>query len=416
MFCTKLGLAEVVRNAVAPLGETPGRQGIVVDFQLDEETQLFRDSVRKWVDAECPKAWCRELEQQEHQYPQTLWDKLSAAGFTGVGVAEEYGGLGGNIITQAVFTRELARNAAGLGWIWGITAFSGVNAILVHGSSEQKRQFLPLMAAGKLRTAMSFTEAGGGTDLLGGLKTTAHKSADGWILNGEKIWSTTADTADYLLLMARTNKDVRRRSDGVSLFFVPRNTPGIRTTASPKLGMRALSSCVVSLENAFVPDALLLGEADKAWQQTTRTLNGERIMNAAMCLGMIDGVLEDALAHMQQRRAFGKLIGEFQALQHYVADIAMWQIQSELMVMYTAWLESLGRPCGQEAAMCKTIVSEYACQAADLGISILGGMGYSAETDMQRYWRDARLLRIGPVSNEMARNMIAEGLGLPRSF
>ena len=94
----------------------------------------------------------------------------------------------------------------------------------------------------------------------------------------------------------------------------------------------------------------------------------------------------------------------------------MWQIQSELMVMYTAWLESLGRPCGQEAAMCKTIVSEYACKAADLGISILGGMGYSAETDMQRYWRDARLLRIGPVSNEMARNMIAEGLGLPRSF
>jgi acyl-CoA dehydrogenase len=119
---------------------------------------------------------------------------------------------------------------------------------------------------------------------------------------------------------------------------------------------------------------------------------------------------------MNQRRAFGKLIGEFQALQHYVAEIAMWRQQSELMLHYTAWLESCGKPCGQEAAMTKTLLSEYACQAADHGISILGGMGYSAETDMQRYWRDARLLRIGPVSNEMARNMIAEGLGLPRSF
>jgi alkylation response protein AidB-like acyl-CoA dehydrogenase len=119
---------------------------------------------------------------------------------------------------------------------------------------------------------------------------------------------------------------------------------------------------------------------------------------------------------MNQRRAFGKLIGEFQALQHYIADIAMWQKQSELMLHNTAWLQAHGRPCAMEAAMTKTAVSEFACQAADLGISILGGMGYSAETDMQRYWRDARLLRIGPVSNEMARNMIAESLGLPRSF
>jgi acyl-CoA dehydrogenase len=387
-----------------------------VNFQLDEENQLFRDSVRKWVDVECPKAWCRELERQEDHYPQALWDKLAAAGFSGVGVAEDYGGLGGSIITQALFARELARNAAGLAWIWGVTAFSGVNAILALGSDEQKRRFLPLMAAGKLRSAMSFTEAGGGTDLLGGMKTTAHRTAGGWTLRGEKIWSTTANTADYLLVMARSDKLAKRRSEGVSVFFVPRESPGIRTTPSPKLGMRALSSCVVTLDEVFVPNELLLGEAHKAWKATTRTLNGERIINAAMCLGMIDGVLEDALAHMQQRRAFGKLIGEFQALQHYVADIAMWQMQSQLLVTYTAWLESRRQPCGQEAAMCKTIVSEYACRAADLGISILGGMGYSAETDMQRYWRDARLLRLGPVSNEMARNMIAEGLGLPRSF
>ena len=387
-----------------------------MDLELDPETEMFRDSVRKWVDRECPKDWCRALERREHQYPQELWDKLTEGGYHGIGIAEEYGGLGGDIVIQSVFMREFARTAAGLAWIWGITAFSGASAIRLHGSQQQKRQFLPQMAQGRLKTAISFTEPGGGTDLLGGMKTSADKVAGGWVINGEKIWSTTADTADYLLLLARSDRNVAKRSQGVSLFFVPRDTQGVTVTPLDKLGMRALNSCSIRLDRVFVPDDLLLGEAGKAWKEVTQTLNAERIIESAMCLGMIDGVLEDAIAYMTQRRAFGRLIGEFQALQHYVADMAMWQKQSELMLRHTASLQSREKPCAMEAAMTKTLTSEYACQAADLGISILGGMGYSAETDMQRYWRDARLLRIGPVSNEMARNMIAEGLGLPRSF
>jgi len=387
-----------------------------MDFDLGEEYQLFRDTVRRWVDDQCPKAWCRALERQEHEYPQELWDRLQAAGYHGVGIAEEYGGLGGDILLQTVFMRELARNAAGLAWIWGITSFSGSKSIGFYGSEEQKRRFLPEMAAGRLRTAISFTEPGGGTDVLGAMRTTARRVDGGWVIDGEKIWSTTANTADYLLLLARSNKDVKRRSEGLSLFFVPRTSPGIRVTELPKLGMRALSSCSVVLQDVFVPDDLLIGEEGKAWLETTRTLNNERIMMSAMCLGMLDGILEDAVAYMKARKAFGRPIGQFQSLQHYVADIAMWRSQTELMLNHTAWLQSNDRPCAVEAAMTKTIASEYACQAADLGIQILGGMGYSAETDMQRYWRDARLLRLGPVSNEMARNMIAESLGLPRSF
>lgn len=387
-----------------------------MDFELGEEVELFREMVHRWVDLECPKDWCRELERREHEYPQELWDKLAEAGFHGVGIPEEYGGLGGDIVIQATFMREFGRTAAGLGWIWGITSFSGAKSIGFYGTEEQKRRFLPKMAAGELKTAISFTEASGGTDLLGGMKTSARKADGGWVINGEKIWSTTADTADYLLLIARTDKNVERRTDGVSLFFVPRESEGISTTALPKLGMRALSSCTVNLENVFVPDELLLGEEGKAWKDTTKTLNNERIMMSALCLGMIDGVLEDAIEYMNQRRAFGKLIGEFQTLQGYAADIAMYQKQTELMLYNTAWLQSRDKPCVMEAAMTKTIASEYACKAADMGISILGGMGYSAETDMQRYWRDARLLRIGPVSNEMAQNMIARGLGLPRAF
>jgi acyl-CoA dehydrogenase len=146
------------------------------------------------------------------------------------------------------------------------------------------------------------------------------------------------------------------------------------------------------------------------------TLNNERIMVGAQCLGAMDGVLEDALAYMMQRKAFGKYIGEFQVLQHYVADIATMRETTELLLYYTAWLQSQGKECGVQSNMLKMVATENAVKSADLGIQILGGMGYSAETDMQRYWRDHRILRMTPISNEMVRNSIAESLGLPRSF
>ena len=363
-----------------------------------------------------PRTACRELERREHEFPHEFWDKLTAFGAHGIGIAEEYGGQGGTIITQALFARELARTAAGIGWVWGVTSFSGSKAISFCGSDEQKQRFLPKIAAGDLKTAMAFSEPGGGTDLLGGMKTTARRVEGGWVINGEKIWSTCANVADYLFLMARSNRDVQKRSDGISIFFVPRNAKGVTVTELSKLGMRCVASCSVHLDEVFVPDELLLGEEGKGWYQSTRTLNNERLMNAATCLGMLDGVIEDALDHMKTRRAFGKAIGEFQILQHYLADMAMWQKQGELLLMHTARLQADGLPSATESGMVKVLCSEYVSKAADLGIQILGGMGYSAETDMQRYWRDSRLLRIGPISNEMARNMIAESMGLPRSF
>ena len=387
-----------------------------MDRYLDDEDRMFRDAVRDWVSAEFPKDWCRELERREHEFPHAFWDKLTAFGAHGIGIPEEFGGQGGTIVTQALFARELARTAAGLGWVWGVTSFSGSKAIRFCGNEEQQQRFLPRIAAGELKTAMAFSEPGGGTDLLGGMKTRAERVEGGWLINGEKIWSTCANVADYLFLMARSRRDVERRADGISIFFVPRTAKGVTVTELPKLGMRCVASCSVHLEDVFVPDELLLGEEGKGWYQSTRTLNNERLVNAATCLGMLDGVIEDALAHMQARRAFGKTIGEFQILQHYLADMAMWQMQGELLVMHTARLQAEGLPSATESGMAKVLCSEYVSKAADLGIQILGGMGYSAETDMQRYWRDSRLLRIGPISNEMARNMIAESMGLPRSF
>ena len=387
-----------------------------MDFALTEEQQAFRDIIRRWVNAECPKDWMRKLEADEENYPFELWDKIAEQGFFGVGIPEEWGGLGGDVVMQMIFARELSRTAGGLLWVWGLTSFGGAKTIGAVGSEEQKERWLRPMAAGKLRVSLSMTEPDGGTDVLGAMKTYATKVEGGWILNGAKMWTTAARAADRLLVLARSDKNAAKKHQGLTMFFVDAKSPGITATLLPKLGMRAMGSCAVSYDDVFVPDADVLGEPGNAWYAMLPTLNNERIMVGAQCLGAIDGVLEDALVYMKQRKAFGKYIGEFQILQHYVADIATWQQTTELLLNYVSWLQSRGEPCGVQANMLKMVASENAVKAADLGIQIMGGMGYSAETDMQRYWRDHRILRMTPISNEMVRNSIAESLGLPRSF
>ncbi|MFA7555599.1 MAG: acyl-CoA dehydrogenase family protein [Spongiibacteraceae bacterium] len=387
-----------------------------MDFELSEEQKSFRDVIRRWVNAEAPKDWMRELEADEENYPLALWDKIAEQGFFGIGIPEEYGGLGGDVVMQMIFAREFARTAGGLLWVWGLTSFGGAKTIGAVGSEEQKQRWLLPMAEGRLRVALSMTEPDGGTDVLGAMKTVAKKVDGGWNLNGAKMWTTGAKVADRLLVLARTDKNVEKKHHGLTMFFVDAKTPGITATLLPKLGMRAMGSCSVTYEDVFVPDEDVLGEPGKAWYAMLPTLNNERIMVGAQCLGAIDGVLEDAVQYMKERKAFGQIIGKFQILQHYVADIATWQQTTELLLYYVATLQAQGKDCGVQANMLKMVATENAVKAADLGIQIMGGMGYSAETDMQRYWRDHRILRMTPISNEMVRNSIAESLGLPRSY
>jgi butyryl-CoA dehydrogenase len=387
-----------------------------MDFALSEEQQAFKDMVRRWVDAEAPKDWMRTLEADEENYPFALWDKLAEAGFFGIGIDEEDGGQGGDIIMQMIFAREFARTAGGLLWVWGLTSFAGAKSIGLYGTPEQKERWLRPMAEGRLRVSIGMTEPGGGTDVLGAMRTYATKVEGGWRINGAKMWTTAARVADRILLLARSEKDTPKAHQGLTLFFLDAKSPGVSATLLPKLGMRAMGSCSLTLDNVFVPDDDVLGEPGRAWYMILPTLNNERIMVGAQCLGAIDGVLEDALDYMKQRHAFGRPIGQFQILQHYIADIATWRQETELLLYYVSWLQSNAMPCGVQANMLKMVASENAVKAADLGIQIMGGMGYSAETDMQRYWRDHRILRMTPISNEMVRNSIAESLGLPRSF
>ncbi len=387
-----------------------------MNFRFSDEQLEFRRMLHDWVEKECPKSVARDLEGAEGQYPFELWDTMTAAGFHAIGIDPAYGGQGGTVIDQALLCAELGRSLAGLTWIWGISSFAGAKSLSAFGSDEQKDRFLPDLAEGKLRFAISVTEPGGGTDLLGALRTTAERCDGGWRISGRKIWCTAAAQSDYLLLLARSDPNPARKSLGTTIFFVPQPSEGLELTNIPKLGMKAVPSYEVYLDRVFVPDDLVLGEPGRGWHQLLSTLNNERILVAALCCGVLEGVLEEAVTHLNDREAFGRRLGEFQAMQHNVANIRMWQRQAELMTYEAAWLQTIGEPCGTEATMAKVLASEYAVAAADLGIQMFGGMGYAMETHMQRYWRDTRIYRIAPINNEMARSLIAESCGLPRAL
>jgi acyl-CoA dehydrogenase len=388
--------------------------GSGLNFEFTDEQRMFRQTMRELVEKEFPKSYCREVEARD-EFPWDLWKKLTDAGLTGVGIPEEYEGQGGGIIEQAILDEELSRTLAGLYWLLGITLFDG-KAISVSGNEEQKQRFLPAIAAGELMCAIALTEPGGGTDALGAMKTRAKKVDGGWVINGTKIWSTLAHAANRLFLVARTSSDVKRSHEGITVFLCDAKADGVTATPIPKLGMRSLGSCEVQLDEVFVADEDVLGEVDRGWRVLAPTLNSERIMNGANCTGALAGVLEDMVAYSKERMVFGKPLGQMQAVQHMIADTYAGLEISRLLTYRAAWLHSLDRPCGIESTMAKLVASEQCFAGADRGMQVLGGYGYALEYDMQRYWRDMRLYRVAPINNEMARNMLAESFGLPRSF
>lgn len=387
-----------------------------MDCMLSADQIAFRDTLKEWVNREIPKDVARAAEKTDGNYPLHLFDKLAKGGYHATSVPVEYGGRGGNLVTQLIQARELSRSLAGMIWIWGSTSFAGANSIGLYGTETQKRELLPRIAAGKLKVTIGFTEPGGGTDVLGALQTRAEKVAGGWIISGAKKWCTSAHVSDYVLLLARTSDTGKRKHVGVTLFLMSPKAKGVSLSPLETLGMRGLGTFDMALDNVFVPDDMVLGEPDNAWYMLLPTLANERVLLLGTCLGILDGVLEDALAYVKKRHAFGKPIGSFQAIQHHIANIAMARYQTELVAFNAASRGDAGDDIFMEVTMGKVIASEHAVNAADLGIQICAGMGYSADNDMQRYWRDARLMRFSPITNEMARNLVAERFELGRSF
>jgi acyl-CoA dehydrogenase len=386
-----------------------------LNFEFTDEQRRFRKMLRDFTDRKLSKDYCREVEARP-EFPHDLWERLNEQGLHAIGIPEEYGGEGGTIIEQMIVSEELSRTMAGLIWIWGVTAFAAVKTVGSFGTEEQKRRVLPAVAEGKMMWSIALTEPGGGTDVLGAMKTRADRVDGGWSINGSKIWSTMSHQADMLLVIARTDPEAARPSHGITIFMCDAKAPGVTATPIPKLGMRSLASCQVQFQDVFVPDENVIGEVGNGWKLLSETLNSERIMVAAQCCGALQGILDDMITYATDRTAFTKPLGQFQAVQHMIANAAMGLEAARLLTYRAAWLQLNGRPCGVEATTAKVMASEACVKAADDGIQILGGNGYALEYDMQRYWRDMRLYRIAPINNEMARNFIGESLGLPRSF
>ncbi|MFH1154448.1 MAG: acyl-CoA dehydrogenase family protein [Pseudomonadota bacterium] len=390
-----------------------------MDFELAKEHKMLRTTIREFVDKEIKGDYARELDEDPSRMfiDETMWQKIKDLGIFEAAVPEEYGGIGGSIIDDVIITEEFARGSCAVAMSFGATTGFGARAILFSGTEEQKRSFLPKIAQGDIRFAMAVTEPGGGTDILGALQTTAVPEGDDFIINGQKVFITNAHKADYLLTLVRTGDAGVKKSKSLSLFLVPvKDNPGITIQPLKKFTIKGASACEIFFNNAVVPAKNMLGGLNTGWFELLKTLNHERIIVAALTNGIGQAALEDMTAYAKTRMAFGRPIGQYQAIQHKVADVSMELELAKLITYKAAWLLEQGRPCYVEAAMAKLFSSEMAFKAGTKGLDILAGYGVTIEYDMQRYFRDSRQCTFSPISNEMARNFIAEQCGLPKSY
>lgn len=374
----------------------------------------LREYVRKFAEQRIDPDYLRICERDK-VFPQEVWEALSEAELHGVAIDEAYGGHGGGVLEQTVIVEELARVMGGMTTMWSINTHSAITLGL-HGTEEQKQRLLPRMARGEHRIGLSFTEPDGGTDLLGALKTRARKVEGGYTLSGSKTFTTMVEDVDQLLVLARTTPG-GSRTEGLTVFLVPADAPGLTATRLDTLGQAAIGTFLVHYDDVFVPDGDVIGVPDEGWRYlTSSAINHERIIIAALCVGSMAGVIDRTVAYASQRRAFGSPIGKFQAVQHHIANMEIERQAARLLTYRAVELAVAGEDFMLEASIAKAFASEACSRAADLGIQVLGGAGYCSDYHIERIWRDTRIMRIGPISNEMVRNYVAESLGLPRSF
>jgi acyl-CoA dehydrogenase len=386
-----------------------------LNFDLGKEKDFLRANIRELVERVIPREYARELDEKE-EFPEKLWQALAEGGYLAIPIPEEYGGVNGDVIDMVLVTEELSRRSGAMGLVFFMSACFGAHTLVHAASEEMKQRYLPKLARGEIKFAFSLTEPDGGTDVLGAMKTYAEEKDDHFLLNGQKVWTTAAHVSDHIVVVAKTNQNPKKKAEAFSAFLLDREMPGISLRKLEKVGILATPSFEVTYVDVKIPKDRLIGEKDKGFYGLLGMLNNERILTAALTMGEQQAAFEDALQYAKERHAFGRPIGQFQAIQHKVAWMRTKVELSRLLLYKAAWLQSLGRDCAIEANMAKLVCANHATEVTDMGMQIFGGYGYSREYDMQRYWRDCRLHRVGPVSDEMILNFIGERLGLPRSY
>ncbi|MBI5294921.1 MAG: acyl-CoA dehydrogenase family protein [Chloroflexi bacterium] len=376
-----------------------------MNFDLSNEQRMWRKAVHDFV--------AREVQPKAHEVDVTgefNWQavrKGGPLGLMGLNIPEEYGGAGVDAISSAIAIEEL-------GWGCGSTALAlaahnglGTAPLVLHGSEALKKKWLPRVASGRHKLgALALTEPGAGSDLQGGVRTKAEKRGKEWVINGAKMWTTNASIAEYIITLVRTDTSGNSRS--LSQILVPTDTPGLVIgPAEKKMGLHGSPTHAVTYEDVRVPLDNLIGEVGHGLQQTLSTLDGGRISIGALSIGLAQAAYEHALAYAKERRAFGKRISDFQAIQWMLADAAT-EIEAARALLYkAAWLKQEGRPHIKEASMAKMFATEMAERVCRNAIQVHGGYGYSSEYPVERIYRDARLMTIGEGTSEIQRLVIA---------
>jgi acyl-CoA dehydrogenase len=387
-----------------------------MDFNFTEVQLMLKETIRTFCKKELNKQYVKWLDENVSFIPQELWDKLADIGYFGLRIPKEYGGSGMTFTDYIVACEELATASTAVAFCAGLSQDFGGDIISKLGTKEQKEFFLPQIAAGKLKFSLALTEPAGGTDILGALKTTAEKKGDQFVINGQKVFITGAHVADYMLVVAITDPKVKEKHRGLSVLIVDTKTPGINIVPIKKLGVHACGTNEVFLDNVNVPAERILGEINKGWYHLTDIMNPERIVTSVFSLGIAKAAYQEALEYSQQRYAFNKPIGQFQVIQHYLVDMLIAIENARNLIYKCCWLYEQGQPVHLESTMAK-IVAGYASEVAAIkGLEIFGGYGYTMDYNIQRYFRDYKQMIFAPIADEMAKNMIGEWIGLPRSF
>lgn len=379
-----------------------------MDFELNEDQAQFQRVLRDFVDSEIVPV-AKEWEHAD-RYPAEIIDKMAELGLFGLLVPEEYGGVDADFVTFTLVFEEIARGWMGIGGILGSHSVS-TWMLSRHGTEQQKRKYLPELATGARRTGIALTEPDAGTDLQG-IRSTAERDGEHYVVNGSKMWITNARHADPLPVLVKTDRTAEPAHRGMSVLLVDADTPGFTVTKDiPKLGYKGTESCEVVFENAQVPAENLLGGVEgRGMQQALSALETGRLNIAGRSLGIAQRSYDEAVAYAGERKAFGQAIGQFQAIQLRIAEMATRLQAARLLSYWSASKLDRGERADLETGMAKLNASEVALQAAQESMRVHGGYGYSKEFEIERLYRDSILMTIGEGTSDIMRTVIAKSL------
>ncbi|NWF65230.1 MAG: acyl-CoA dehydrogenase family protein [Chloroflexi bacterium] len=376
-----------------------------MNFDLTEEQKVWKKIVHDFAEKELrPKA--REVDEKE-EFNWEAFRKAGPLGLAGMSIPEEFGGSNVDMVSNAIAFEEL-------GWGCGSTALAltahnglGTAPLALYGSDTLKEKWLPIVASGKNKLgALALTEPGAGSDIQGGVTTRAQKDGDEWVINGAKMWNTNASIAEYIITLVRT--DPKGGSKSLSMILVPTDSKGLTIhPAEKKMGLRGSPTHAVTYDNVRVPVGNLIGPEGRGLQQTLSTLDAGRISIGAISIGLARGAMEAAIQYAKERKAFNQSLADFQAIQFKIANMEMEIELARTYIYKAAWLKDQRRPYSKEAAIAKLFATEMAERVIYDAIQIHGGYGYSREYNVERMYRDARLMTIGEGTSEIHRLVIS---------